>query len=83
MPRDWAPLQANLVEPPRLDNRRRKNVEAMLSFSQKESNSKKMNFNNSVTNANMRLILGYDIPEATIPFAKERKGKVPKPRDGP
>jgi len=42
-------------------------------FFREESNSEKMYFDNIVTNANMQLILGYNIPEESVPFIKGKE----------
>jgi hypothetical protein len=62
MSREWRPLQIDLRETPTLNPTGRRRVATMLTFSQTPANVLKIDYDNIVTDENMRSILKYQIP---------------------
>lgn len=74
MSREWRPIQIDLREPPALNATRRRRVATMLTFSQTPTNVLKIDYDNIVTDENMRKALKYEIPTGKVLY--DRKGKT-------
>jgi hypothetical protein len=74
IPREWRPIQIDLREPSALNATGRRRVATMLTFSQTPTNVLKIDYDNIVTDENMRKVLKYNIP--TGKFWYDRKGKT-------
>jgi hypothetical protein len=59
MPREWGPIQVDLREASALNTTRRRRVATMLTFSQTSENALKIDYDNIVTDDNMRSVLKY------------------------
>lgn len=70
VPKEWAPMFRDLREPPELEALERRKVDTMLHFSREWRNFDQINFDNIVTDTNMRNILGYQISENKAPYEK-------------
>jgi hypothetical protein len=71
---DWRPLQIDLREAPVLNATGRRRVATMLTFSQTPVNVLKIDYDNIVTDENMRRVLKYQIPTGKVWY--DRKGKT-------
>jgi hypothetical protein len=79
--RVWNPIQVDLREAPALNATGKRRVAAMLLFSQTPGNDRKIDYDNIVTEENMRKVLGYQIPTEKVWY--DRKGKQkPKRSEG-
>jgi len=74
MSREWRPIQIDLREPPALNATGRRRVATMLTFSQTPTNVLKIDYDNIVTDENMRKVLKYEIPTGKVWY--DRKGKT-------
>jgi hypothetical protein len=74
IPREWRPIQIDFREPPALNATGRRRVATMLTFSQTPTNVLKIDYDNIVTNENMRKVLKYNIPTGKVWY--DRKGKT-------
>jgi hypothetical protein len=74
MSREWRPIQIDLREPPALNATGRRRVATMLTFSQTLANILKIDYDNIVTDENMRKVLKYQIPIGKVLY--DRKGKT-------
>jgi hypothetical protein len=74
MSREWRPIQIDLREPPALNATGRRRVATMLTFSQMPTNVLKIDYDNIVTDENMRKVLKYQIPTGKVWY--DRKGKT-------
>jgi hypothetical protein len=74
MSREWRPIQIDLREPPALNATRRRRVATMLTFSQMPTNVLKIDYDNIVTDENLRKVLKYQIPTGKVWY--DRKGKT-------
>jgi len=74
MSREWRPIQIDLREPPALNATGRRRVATMLTFSQTPTNVLKIDYDNIVTDENMRKVLKYQIPTGKVWY--DRKGKT-------
>jgi hypothetical protein len=74
MSREWRPIQIDLREPPALNATGRRGVATMLTFSQTPTNVLKIDYDNIVTDENMRKVLKYQIPTGKVWY--DRKGKT-------
>jgi hypothetical protein len=74
MSREWRPIQIDLREPPALNTTGRRRVATMLTFSQMPTNVLKIDYDNIVTDENMRKVLKYQIPTSKVWY--DRKGKT-------
>jgi hypothetical protein len=74
MSREWRPIQVDLREPPALNATGRRRVATMLTFSQTPANILKIDYDNIVTDENMRKVLKYQIPFGKVWY--DRKGKT-------
>jgi hypothetical protein len=72
--REWRPIQIDLREPPALNATGRRRVATMLTFSQTPTNVLKIDYDNIVTDENMRKVLKYNIPPGKVWY--DRKGKT-------
>jgi hypothetical protein len=75
-------MRAKSTELPQLTDEHTDNVDAMIVFSKVKSNEERLDFDQLVTNENMRNVLGYNIPISDVPFLKVRKNKSQKPKEG-
>jgi hypothetical protein len=79
--RVWNPIQVDLREAPALNATGKRRVAAMLLFSQTPGNDMKIDYDNIVTDENMRKVFGYQIPTEKVWY--DRKGKQkPKRSEG-
>jgi hypothetical protein len=79
-------MRVGAAETPELTNEQVDNVDAMLAFTKAmpaEEASVVLDFDQFVTNENIRNILGCDIPIFDLPFLKVRKGISQKPKEYP
>jgi hypothetical protein len=76
MSRGWSPLQIDLREAPALNATGRRRVATMLTFSQTPANAFKIDYDNIVTDENMRKVLKYHIPSGKVWYDKKRKTLV-------
>jgi hypothetical protein len=74
MSREWRPLQIYLREAPALNATGRRRVATMLTFSQTPANVFKIDYDNIVTDENMRKVLKYHIPTDKVWY--DWKGKT-------
>jgi hypothetical protein len=78
IPREWRPIQVDLKEPPAgpvaVNATWRRRVATMLTFSQTPTNVLKIDYDNIVTDENMRKVLKYNIPIGKVWY--DRKGKT-------
>jgi hypothetical protein len=79
--RVWSPIQVDLREAPALNATGKRRVATMLLFSQTPGNDTKIDYDNIVTDENMRKVFGYQIPTEKVCY--DRKGKQkPKKSEG-
>jgi hypothetical protein len=64
--RNWRPLPIDLREAPVLNATGRMRVATMLTFSQTPANVLKIDYDNIVTDENMRKVLKYQIPSSKV-----------------
>jgi hypothetical protein len=74
MSREWRPIQIDLRGPPALNATGRRRVAIMLTFSQTPTNVLKIDYDNIVTDENMRKVLKYQIPTGIVWY--DQKGKT-------
>jgi hypothetical protein len=74
IPREWRPIQIDLREPPALNATGKRRVATMLTFPQTPTNVLKIDYDNIVTDENMRKVLKYQIPIGKVWY--DRKGKT-------
>jgi hypothetical protein len=74
MSREWRPIQIDLREPLALNATGRRRVATMLTFSQTSTNVLKIDYDNIVTDENMRKVLKYQIPTGKVWY--DWKGKT-------
>jgi hypothetical protein len=72
--RNWRPLQIDLREAPVLNATGRMRVATMLTFFQTPANVLKIDYDNIVTDENMRKVLKYQIPSSKVWYY--RKGQT-------
>jgi hypothetical protein len=73
IPQEWRPIQIDLREPLALNATGRRRVATMLTFSQTLTNVLKIDYDNIVTDENIRKVLKYNIPTSKVWY--DRKGK--------
>jgi hypothetical protein len=78
--RVWRPIQVDLREAPALNATGKRRVAAMLLFSQTPRNDMKIDYDNIVTDENMRKVFGYQIPTEKVWY--DRKGKQKPKKSG-
>jgi hypothetical protein len=79
--RVWSPIRVDLRDTPALNATGKRRVAAMLLFSQTPGNDTKIDYDNIVTDENMRKVFGYQIPTEKVWY--DRKGKIkPKKSEG-
>jgi hypothetical protein len=78
--RVWRPIQVDLREAPALNATGKRRVAAMLLFSQTPGNDMKIDYDNIVTDENLRKVFGYQIPTEKVWY--DRKGKQKPKKSG-
>jgi hypothetical protein len=78
IPREWRPIQIDLREPLALNATGRRRVATMLTFSQMPTNVLKIDYDNIVTDENMRKVLKYQIPTGKVWYDQKGKTMVKK-----
>jgi hypothetical protein len=79
MSREWRPIQIDLREAPALNAIGRRRVATMLTFSQTPANVLKIDYDNIVTDKNMRSVLKYQIPFGKVWYDRKGKPRREKP----
>jgi hypothetical protein len=80
IPQEWRPIQIDLREAPALNATGRRRVATMLTFSQTPTNVLKIDYDNIVTDENMRKVFKYNIPSGKVWY--DRKGKTMARKSG-
>jgi hypothetical protein len=76
--RVWSPIRVDLRDAPALNATGKRRVAAMLLFSQTPGNDTKIDYDNIVTDENMRKVFGYQIPTEKVWYDRKGKQKLKK-----